>query len=174
MDTEQQNAQAALALKQFRVIFRSVKKHFQFVEKRCQISGSQLWALAQVAETPGIRVTELAARLSIHQSTASNLIDLLVRKKLMSKRRSSSDNRIVELYATEAGKSIIEQAPKPLRGILPDALEQLPPETLEQLNRCLGDLQEVMKSRDEEASGIPLADLGIKESPFRGSNVALL
>jgi DNA-binding MarR family transcriptional regulator len=159
MDTEQQHAQAALALKQFRVIFRSVKKHFQFVEKRCQISGSQLWALAQVAEIPGIRVTELAEKLSIHQSTASNLIDLLVQKKLLLRKRATSDNRIVKLYVTEAGDAIVQQAPKPLRGILPDALEQLPPETLAQLNQCLGDLLQSMKSRDEEASGIPLADI---------------
>lgn len=158
-EQEQQNAQAALVLKQFRVIFRSVKKHFQFVEKRCQISGSQLWALAQVVEMPGIRVTALAGKLSIHQSTASNLIDQLAQKKLLTRRRSSSDNRIVKLYATEAGAAIVEQAPKPLRGILPDALEQLPPETLAQLNRCLEDLQQAMKSRDEEAGGIPLADL---------------
>lgn len=159
MDTSQHNAQAAQVLKQFRVIFRSVKKHFQFVEKRCQISGSQLWALAQVAETPGIRVTELAERLSIHQSTASNLVDQLVQKKLIRKKRSTSDNRIVKLQVTEEGEAIIASAPKPLRGILPDALEQLPPETLAQLNRCLTELMQSMESRDEEASGIPLADI---------------
>lgn len=159
MNTESQNEQAALALKQFRVIFRSVKKHFQYIEKRCQVSGSQLWALAMVAEVPGIRVTELARKLSIHQSTASNLIDQLVQKKLMTKRRSSSDNRIVKLYVTKAGNEVVLQAPKPLRGILPDALEQLPPETLAQLNRCLEDLAQVMKSRDEEAGEIPLADI---------------
>lgn len=161
MNTEQehQNTPAALALKQFRVIFKSVKKHFQYIEKRCQISGSLLWTLALVAEIPGIRVTDLARKLSIHQSTASNLIDQLVQKKLMVKRRSSRDNRIVKLYVTEAGDAIVQQAPKPLRGILPDALEQLPPETLAQLNRCLDDLIQAMKSRDEEASGIPLADI---------------
>ena len=159
MDIQQQNAQAALALKQFRVIFKSVKKHFQFVEKRCQISGSQLWALALIAEVPGIRVTELAAGLSIHQSTASNLVDQLVQKHLIRRKRSTQDNRIVRLYATEAGAEIVQKAPKPLRGILPDALSQLPPEVLEQLNQCLTNLIDGMKSRDEEASGIPLADI---------------
>ncbi|MBI1173749.1 MAG: MarR family transcriptional regulator [Sideroxydans sp.] len=159
MDTQQQNAQAAQVLKQFRVIFRSVKKHFQYVEKRCQISGSQLWALALIAEIPGIRVTELAEGLSIHQSTASNLVDLLVQKKLIRRKRAANDNRIVKLYVTETGEAIIEKAPKPLRGILPDALAQLPPETLAQLNQCLTDLLQSMNSRDEEASGIPLADI---------------
>lgn len=146
-------------MKQFRVIFKSVKKHFQFVEKRCQISGSQLWALALVAEVPGIRVTELAGGLSIHQSTASNLVDQLVQKKLIRRKRATNDNRIVKLYMTETGEEIIQKAPKPLRGILPDALAQLPPETLAQLNQCLTDLLQSMKSRDEEASGIPLADI---------------
>lgn len=159
MDIDQQNEQAALALKRFRVIFRSIKKHFQYVEKRCQVSGSQLWALAMISEVPGIRVTELAEKLSIHQSTASNLIDQLVQKKLLLKKRATNDNRIVKLYVTEAGDAIVQQAPKPLRGILPDALAQLPPETLGQLNQCLSDLLQSMNSRDEEASGIPLADI---------------
>lgn len=159
MENQQQDAQAALALKQFRVIFKSVKKHFQFVEKRCQVSGSQLWALALIAEGPGVRVSELAERLSIHQSTASNLVDQLVHKRLIRRRRSTRDNRIVKLYATEAGEQVIAQAPKPLRGILPDALSRLPPEVLAQLNQCLTELVESMKSRDEEAGGIPLADI---------------
>ncbi len=159
MDTVQQNPQATLALKQFRVIFKSIKKHFQFVEKRCQVSGSQLWALALIAEIPGIRVTELAEKLSVHQSTASNLIDQLVQKKLVIKKRAANDNRIVQLYVTEAGDAIIQQAPKPLRGILPDALAQLQPEALIQLNQCLSDLIQSMKSRDEEASGVPLDEI---------------
>ena len=159
MNTEQNNIQAALALKQFRVIFRSIKKHSQSIEKKCQVSGSQLWALALVAETPGIRVTELADKLSIHQSTASNLIDQLVHKKLLRRERAASDNRVVKLYLTEAGGSVVRQAPKPLRGLLLDALEQLPSEMLVQLNSRLGELLHAMKSRDENAGGIPLTDI---------------
>jgi len=159
MNTEQKNIQAALALKQFRVIFRSIKKHSQSIERKCQVSGSQLWALALVAETPGIRVTELADKLSIHQSTASNLIDQLVHKKLLRRERAASDNRVVKLYLTEAGGSIVQQAPEPLRGLLLDALEQLPPEMLVQLNSRLGELLHAMKSRDEGAGGMPLTDI---------------
>jgi DNA-binding MarR family transcriptional regulator len=168
MNIEQKNEQTALALKQFRVIFRSIKKHFQFIEKKCQVSGSQLWALAVIAETPGIRVTELAEKLSIHQSTASNLIDQMAQKKLLQRERAASDNRVVKLYVTETGDRVVQQAPKPLRGLLLDALEQLPPETLAQLNQCLGDLLQAMKSRDEEASGIPLADIIDKREPLSG------
>jgi len=159
MNTEQKNTQAALALKQFRVIFRSIKKHSQFIEKKCQVSGSQLWALALVAETPGIRVTELAGKLSIHQSTASNLIDQLAHKKLLRRERAANDNRVVKLYLTDAGDAVVQQAPKPLRGLLLDALDQLPEDMLVQLNNRLGDLLQAMKSRDARAGGIPLTDI---------------
>lgn len=159
MDTQQQNADAARALKQFRIIFRSVKKHSQFIEKHCQVSGSQLWALSQITETPGIRVTELAAGLSIHQSTASNLIDQLVREKLVRRRRSTSDNRIVKLYVTTAGEEVVRKAPKPLRGILLEALSQLAPESLAQLSHGLEELIQKMETRDDKAGGIPLADI---------------
>lgn len=146
-------------MKQFRVIFRSIKKHSQFIEKKCRVSGSQLWALALVAETPGIRVTELAGKLSVHQSTTSNLIDQLAQKKLLRRERAASDNRVVKLYVTEAGEDVVRQAPQPLRGLLLDALEQLPAETLVHLNGSLGDLLQAMKSRDESAGGIPLTDI---------------
>lgn len=48
------------ALQNFRIIFRSVRRHFHEVEERCGISGSQLWALSVVVQSPGIRVKDLA------------------------------------------------------------------------------------------------------------------
>ena len=62
------------ALQSFRIIFRSVRRHFHEVEEQCGISGSQLWALSVVAQSPGIRVKDLARSMAIQQSTASNLV----------------------------------------------------------------------------------------------------
>src|SRR3981081_2764965 len=61
-------------LEQFRVIFKSVRRHYRSVEERSGISGALLWALAQVAANPGSQVGDLARALAIHQSTASNLL----------------------------------------------------------------------------------------------------
>src|SRR5438105_15280012 len=64
-------------LEQFRVIVKSIRRHYQDVERRAGVTGAQLWALAQIAEQPGGQVGELARAPAVHQFTASNLESVL-------------------------------------------------------------------------------------------------
>ena len=147
-------------LRQFRQIFQSVRKHFQSVEAACGISGSQLWALARITETPGLRVTELAAAMAIHQSTASNLIEHLVRAGYVQRVRSATDQRAVLLHPTESGQQVFAKAPQPLRGVLPEALSRLSPEELRALNGQLARLITLLGSAvDQTAADMPLAEM---------------
>ncbi len=150
---------AAEVLKQFRIIFRSVKKHFQVIERKCGIGGSQLWALATIVDRPGLRVSELGQSLSIHQSTTSNLVEQMVRLGLIRRERDEEDQRVVRLSATPRGIALLARAPQPLIGLLPDALSHLDAQALEGLHASLGHLLSVMKARDESATHTPLADL---------------
>ncbi len=146
-------------LRQFRFVFKSVKKHFRWVEKETGVSGSQLWALAQIAGTPGMSVTQLARALAIHQSTASNLIDKLVQRDLARRERENEDQRIVRLYPTKQGKAIVAKAPQPVEGVLPDALMRLPKEDLLKLDALLKGLSQLMRVRDASGRHTPLADI---------------
>jgi DNA-binding MarR family transcriptional regulator len=141
--------QDLVVLKQFRVIFKSIRKHFHAVEHAVGVSGAQLWALGIIVEQPGLRVTELARLMSVHQSTASNLLDQLVEAGLVIRTRGVGDNRTVLLSPTEAGIERVKNSPTPVRGLLPDALDKLPPETLESLHRCLGELLGKMESLEK-------------------------
>lgn len=155
----------ALVLKQFRVIFQSVRKHFQSVEALCGISGSQLWALAKVVESPGLRVTELAKAMTIHQSTASNLVEGLVKLGLIRRQRSDTDQRVVLLHPTDVGLALHDKAPQPIRGVLPDALSRLEAERLAGLELHLQELIKLMgKHIDPSGGDIPLADMASAES----------
>ena len=51
------------------------------------MSGSQLWLLQEIGRSEGLGVSELAQRLSIHQSTCSLLIEKLVRAGYVRKAR---------------------------------------------------------------------------------------
>ena len=99
-----------VVLKQFRVIYGSVRQHFRDVEQRCGVSGSQLWLLHEIAHTPGVGVSELAARLSIHQSTCSQLVDKLEARGLISKARKADDQRRVGVQLTDQAAEVL--APK--------------------------------------------------------------
>ena len=150
---------ATEALRQFRVIFGAVRQHFQAVEKACGVSGAQIWAMAALRETPGMKVSELAQALSIHASTASNLLDKIEKAGLIRRERNSTDQRVVRLYLTEAGEAALEKAPQPLTGILTHALGQLPDAALERLNQDLAALIAHMGATDTRDAQKPLSEL---------------
>ncbi len=147
------------ALQHFRLIFKSVKKHFHWVEQQTGVNGAQLWALAAVIENPGLTVNELAKTLAIHQSTASNLVDKLVRQKFLRRERSAEDQRVVHLIPESAGIRLVKGAPKPLQGVLPDALSRLSAAELTRLNALLSGVTRNMKVRDAKGKTTLLADI---------------
>lgn len=138
-------------LMQFRVVVRSMRRHYQSVERACGVTGAQLWAMAQVAASPGMTVGELARDLAIHQSTASNMIADLERAGLLARERPEDDQRIVRLALTRAGQRVVNRAPRPLRGALQEALMALPAARLAALHRDLADVIEHMRGRDKDA-----------------------
>ena len=143
---------ALQVLGKFREVFRAAKLHFGSVHKSVGVSGAQLWALSELYEQPGLRVSELAARLSLRQSTVSNMIDQLSRAKHLKRERSDADQRVVRLYLTASGQKLVLKAPKPARGVLPDALESLGASDLENLDLQLAALLNAMKVRAPDAS----------------------
>lgn len=153
------NLAATEVLRQFRVIFGAVRQHFQAVEKACGVSGAQIWAMAALRQTPGLKVSELAQALSIHTSTASNLLDKIEKAGLIRRERSSTDQRVVRLYLTTAGDKALEQAPEPLTGILTHALGQLSDDVVARLNQDLAALIEHMGAVNAHDAQKPLSEL---------------
>src|SRR3954467_12700913 len=105
-------------LAQFRVLFRSIRLHYQRVQRRSGVTGAQLWALAHVAVHPGTKMGELARALAIHPSTASNLVRRLEALALVLRKRKGRDQRTVQLYLTGKGSKALSRAPRPLIGVL--------------------------------------------------------
>ena len=147
-------------LQQFRVVVRSVRTHYDRVEKRSGVSGAQLWALARIDERPGIKVGELARALAIHQSTASNMLERLVALGLVSKRRAREDQRVVTVLATSRGKAALRSAPQPLIGVLQQALSDLPPAALQGLHVHLHAVIQAMRVKNlAQARATLLSDM---------------
>lgn len=157
--TDELTDQQLTVLRQFRLIYGSVKQHFRAVEKTCGISGSQLWILRDIAASPGTGVSRLAERLSIHQSTCSLLVEKLVSAGLVIKTRSTADQRRVGLEVTRSGKQLLKIAPGPAAGMLPEALRQLPDVALRTLQVNLDQLISHLTQRDETDARKPLSDI---------------
>ena len=118
-----------------------------------------MWLLRDVSSVPGIGVSQLAERLSIHQSTCSQLVEKLVTAGLLTKVRSSKDQRRVGLRVTPAGAQLLGRAPGPAEGMLPEALRLLPDVALKTLQVNLDLLIEQLPLHDRRDAKQPLADL---------------
>ena len=149
---------AAAVLQHIRELFRASQQHFRRVEARCGVSGVQVWAAAELKARPGMKISELAAALSIHLSTASNLLDRLEGNGLARRQRGGKDQRVVRAYITPAGEKMLRLAPKPVEGMIPDALHRMPAAALARLDRDLEYLLELARVRDRRAAMKPLAE----------------
>lgn len=140
----------------FRVIFKSANKHFEEIEKSVGISGAQLWALSEIANSPDITVSFLAKAMSLHMSTISNLVDKMVERGLVERLRSDDDRRVVKVRVTKKGEAILDSAPGPFRGILPDALMRMDHSELNDLRAHLIALVYMLERKSEDAANEPL------------------
>ena len=151
-------ASPAKVLRRFRVVFNAVRAHFRQAEKEVGLGGAQIWALAVIKAHPGIGMGGVASHMEIHQSTASNLIKALLRKELISLKKAADDRRNVCLKILPAGSRLLKKAPGPFEGVLPQALGEMNPQTLQRLDRDLGELITLLNT-DESAAQTPLAQL---------------
>jgi len=146
-------------LRSFRVIYGSVRQHFRSVQESCGISGSQLWILHEVRSAPGIGVSDLAARLSIHQSTGSLLVEKLVKAGFVTKNKSKADQRRVGLQLSPKGQRCVRRAPGPPEGVLPEAIAALSRAKARTLLQCLRTVIEELDVQPDGAADTPLSDL---------------
>ncbi|MCB2218337.1 MarR family winged helix-turn-helix transcriptional regulator [Desulfofustis glycolicus] len=141
-----------------RILFRSIQAHAKHVETTCGLSGAKLWMLYEINANPGIKVSELAAALTIHPSTCSNMLDKLEQQGLINRDRSGRDQRSVHLSLTKQGESLLSQAPQPAQGELSRALQRLSDKHLATLHSGLAGLVEVLNGTGEDDDLLPIPE----------------
>ena len=141
-----------------RKVMASAKRHLVEVRDKCELSGAQLWALSQIGNQPGMTVQELATAMSVHQSTASNLVEKLVKGRLVRRKRGATDRRQVLLHATPSGSALLRKAPATASGALPAAMSRMTDEELQALEASLlvlADKLGTLTTLDDEMEGLP-------------------
>jgi DNA-binding MarR family transcriptional regulator len=144
------------ALKKLRILIRAAQRHSAWIAKQCGVSGAKLWILQELQDAPGMRVGDVAEKLAIHQTTATNLLDALEKDGYITKARHPEDQRAVVLKLSKQGRELLKRAPKPTRALLPEALSRLDVDSLSQLNIGLQALLEAIESKDESLALQPL------------------
>jgi len=143
-------------LRHFREIFIQAKSELKENVKKTGLSGAQLWIMQQIYSNEGISNAELAKNLTIHASTCSILVNKLIKKHLIEKTRSQSDERKIILKMTSKGKELMTHAPKSPEGAIPKTLKKLEVEELEELNKVLTKFAKKMTVYNKTFKDIPI------------------
>ena len=98
-------------------------------------------------------VNDLSDRMALHQTSASNLANALVKMGLIRRVRDGSDRRFVHLHITSEGRRTLRQSPGPHPGLLVDALRKIDSQHLTRLRRDLAALVRLMRRTTVRAAG---------------------
>jgi len=145
-----------IVLQKLRVIIQTAHQHSAKIKNKTGVSGAQLWLLQEVYDEQEIKVGDIATKMALKSTTVSNLIESLVELKLLTKTKDKIDKRIVRLILTAKGKKMVDKAPKPTRGLLPDSLLLMNKKELDKLDIALDSLIAQISHLDKKSATEPL------------------
>ncbi len=92
------------------LILDNMKKIFfpeDWLEIDMKLSKTELFTLLIIERHGEAIMSQIANKINVSMSTATGIIDRLVKKKYLSRARSESDRRIVLIRLTKKGKQIV-------------------------------------------------------------------
>lgn len=95
---------------------------------KSELTLTQLFSLQYICHIPNITLKELADKLVIAQSSASELVDRLVTMKYVDRKISPEDRRKIILNLSPKGKKFIEQHIEENKSLFKKLISKLSPE----------------------------------------------
>jgi len=105
----------------------------------------QVHALMLLAEAGEPKISELAALLSLDESTVTRLVDKLEAGGLVERRRSTSDRRSTSVVITKAGRKVVTCAREHQRTLMTEVLSVLDREERTEFIRLTAKAAEAMR-----------------------------
>lgn len=149
-------------LRAIRRIVRGVSRYSRRVGKESGLTVPQLLCLRTLsAEAAGVTVGQVSEAVQLSKSTTSVLVDGLVKRGLISRERSLTDRRRVELRLTDAGQERLADLPAPLETRFVERLGALSAVDQVRLVAALEQVVDLMGADDLDASPVlvPGSDL---------------
>jgi DNA-binding MarR family transcriptional regulator len=110
---------------------------------------AQYRVLIELASRGPLRVADLADALAVDRSTATRMCDRLVRKRLVARRRTSDDRRVVRISLTAAGAELVAEVRRRRRAEIQGIVKRMPRshrslvvEALQAFSRAAGEVPE--------------------------------
>lgn len=91
------------------------------------LTPSRLSALAAIAASEPLAVSELAKRMAVSTPTVSHIVDALDKLGLIARLPDPNDRRVCRLTISAAGTEMLEELSRRTTGTLAERIHQLPP-----------------------------------------------
>jgi DNA-binding MarR family transcriptional regulator len=108
-----------------RRIIRAVDLHSRQLMEGHGLTGPQLVALQALSRGGTLSARDLARTVHVSQATVTGILDRLERRALITRARSESDRRALDVMLTDEGRRVLAAAPPLLQQRFAEALAQL-------------------------------------------------
>ena len=137
-----------------RRILRAIAIHSRQIATKHALTVPQLLVLREIDRERDIKMGPLADRVNLSRATLSNIIDRLVRRGLVRRRRDARDRRIVHVRLTGEGMTILAQAPPLLQEHFIEELSKLDDDRLAGIRSALDLVVTMMDAERLDASPV--------------------
>jgi len=144
-------------LKMFRVTLDAVRRHAEWVDTRHGINAVDLWILWELAQSPGMRMVDLAKGMALPRSTMEPLLRGLMQRGLI--KQGEPADAVPCFLLTFDGQRIADASPQYGQGVLKAAMNQMSDDSLALLTQAMGDLIRHLPFLEERAAFQPMAEL---------------
>ena len=94
-----------------RKIIQAIDRHSSSLRKNFGLTGPQLIVLQEISTQQKISVTQLSRNVSLSQATVTDITKRLEKQGYLTRTRSISDKRRINIIITEKGENILQQVP---------------------------------------------------------------
>ncbi len=146
-------------LKMFRMTLDAVRRHSEWVESRHDISSVDLWALWELAQSPGLRAVDLAKTMAMPRPNTEALLDGLLKRGLLRVESDPLSSSAGIYFVTFDGQRIADASPQFGQGVLKAAMNNLPDDALLNLAQAMSELVQNLPFLEQSAALQPMAEL---------------
>ncbi|MDO8886832.1 MarR family transcriptional regulator [Candidatus Oleimmundimicrobium sp.] len=114
-------------------IFHGFRGKEKILATEAGLTMPQFFVMMIVDAKGSRKMSELAELLSLNFGTATGIVDRLVRDGYLKRQRDEKDRRVVRVYLTDKGKSVIVKVQEKRRERLVSLLEKINEEDFEDL-----------------------------------------
>ena len=141
-------------LRSIRRIIRATDLYSRRLASEHHLTTPQLLCLRLLAQEGPLTPGALAKEMYLSQATITGVLDRLEKRDMVQRRRDQSDRRKVSIHLTLQGQEAVRRAPRPLHERFASRLEALNPAELDEIDRVLSKVVEMMEVGEVAAAPV--------------------